>query len=103
MGSRNTVIYDRDYTHIKGKAVRHTTAARDWVCGACGSRLVTHFYPDAPHWRTVCHQDEGHDPDEFVHQSTWAYVEGQRLLEAEQAKEVFAHLPLELQTAISTA
>jgi len=92
--------YDRDAIRIRDKRIIHSTAQRDWMCSTCGSKLVTRFFDDAPHWRTVCAQDEAHDPDSFVHHSTWAYLEHKRLVEIAQADDVFAHLPPELQAAI---
>ena len=90
----------RDFVSVRGIAVRHTTAQRDWLCGECGSRLATRWYEDAPHWRTLCIADPDHDPDKFVHKSSWAYIEHRRLTEAAQAQDVFDHLPAELQAAI---
>ena len=93
----------RDFLQIGPIQVRHSTAARDWVCGTCGGSLVTRFYDAAPHWRTVCAQDESHDDQKFVHKSTWEYLEHRQYMDAAQAKEVFAHLPTELQAAIVAA
>lgn len=63
---------DRDYVYIRGQPIRHTTAERDWRCGACESKLVTRPYPnDAERrieWRTVCSRDESHSTDGFIHQ-----------------------------------
>ena len=91
---------DRDGVVIRGEYRLHSTLRRDWVCGTCGSRLVTRWFTDAPHWHTVCANDVGHPADDFVHGKTWAYREYKRMVEAAQAQEVFAHLPPELQAAI---
>lgn len=91
---------DRDFFSVRGMAVRHSTARRDWVCGECGSPLTTRWFMDCPNWRTVCTNDPGHDPDQFVHKQSWAYMEHRRLTEKAQAKDVFDHLPAELQETI---
>ena len=91
---------DRDFISVRGQAIRHTTARRDWVCGVCGSNLATRWFMDAPNWRTICVNDPSHDPDKFVHKDSWAYMEHRRLTEAAQANDVFDHLPAELQAAI---
>jgi len=87
---------------IRDKCIAHHTAQRDWMCSTCGSKLKTCWYDDAPHWRTVCASDDQHDPDSFVHHTTWAYLEHKRLESIAQADDVFAHLPPELQQAILT-
>jgi len=92
---------DRDSISVRGIAVRHTTAQRDWLCGECGSRLATRFLGAAPHWRPICTNDAGHDPDKFVHKQTWAYIEHRRHMDAARAQDVFDHLPAELQAAIA--
>ena len=91
---------DRDHVYVKGVAILHITACRDWVCGQCGSRLVTYWFDDAPNWRTVCVGDATHGADGFVHRSTWAYMEHRRLTGEARAEDVFANLPPELQAAI---
>lgn len=90
---------DHDFITIRGERVRHMTAQRDWRCGICGSKLVTRWAPEG--WRTVCAASPEHDDQEFVHQSTWEYIEHRRLTEAAQAEDVFHHLPPELQAAIT--
>ena len=92
--------YDRDCVYVKGQPIRHSTAMRDWLCGTCGGNLTTHWFDEPPNWRTVCANDATHDPDKFVHQSTWAYLEARRKLDADRAHEIFGHLPPELQAAI---
>jgi len=91
---------DREHVYIDGRAVLHATACRDWVCGECGSRLTTRWFDEAPNWRTVCASEPDHDADNFVHRSTWAYMEHRRLTGDAQAADVFANLPPELQAAI---
>lgn len=95
--------YDRDFVYIKGRAVRHSTAIRDWVCGECGGKLTARFFVDAPNWRTICTSDEQHAPDGFVHRATWEYLEHRRGMEALTAQHVFDNLPDELQAAILAA
>jgi hypothetical protein len=90
-------LYDRDFVHVKGQAVRHTTAQRDWRCGLCGSHLALKFYLEAPNWRTVCQGDEAHHPDEFVHKDALDWQEHRNLEQDAKAQEVWAHLPEEYQ------
>ena len=93
---------DRDFIVVRGKRIRHTTAARDWVCGVCGGRLVTRWFHEEPHWRTVCWaMPTKHSSDEFILKSTWAYREHRRMAEAAQAKDVFDHLPAEVRAQIT--
>lgn len=92
--------YDRDFVYIRGRAVRHTTAARDWVCGICGSRLRMAWYEEAPHWRTVCGDEESHAVDGFIHQGTWQRIAHDVMMDALRAKDIFEHLPQELQDII---
>lgn len=94
---------DRDFISVRGIAIRHTTAQRDWLCGECGYRLATRWHEDTPHWRTLCTNDPDHDPNNFVHKNSWAYIEHRRMAEAAQAQDVFDHLPAELQAAIQEA
>jgi hypothetical protein len=89
----------RDHITIGVIRVRHSTAVRDWIC-PCGGRLATRFFEDAPHWRTVCVADPTHDDQEFIHQSSYEYLQHRAHMDAAQAKDVFAHLPPELQAAI---
>lgn len=91
----------RDYVQIKDRTVLHSTARRNWVCGTCGGKLTTRFCKAAPHWQTVCIADPDHDPDAFIHGSTWEYLEAKRQAESIEASEVFAYLPKELQEAIA--
>ena len=97
---RYNMNQDRDCVTVKGKRILHATARRDWVCGTCGSALATTWHEEAPHWRTLCARDASHEPDGFVHKSTWEYREHRRMMNAAQAEDVFEHLPPELQTAI---
>ena len=90
---------DRDFLTIRGQRIRRTTAVRDWLCGTCGSCLVTRWAPDG--WLTVCSNDADHDPQAFVHYGTWEYLEHRRQIDAANAQDVFAHLPPELQAAIT--
>ena len=92
---------DRDFVSVRGRAIRRTTAVRDWVCGVCGSRLVTRWSAEPPHWQTVCFAEPMHEQDEFVHKQAWAWMEHRRLTEAAEAEDVLDHLPPELQAAIA--
>ena len=94
---------ERDTITLNGKAILHSTARRDWVCGTCGGALATRWFDEDPTWRTICTGDASHDPDRFVHQSTWAYLKHRRLKEAGEAQVVFDNLPDELQAAIVAA
>jgi hypothetical protein len=91
-------VNDRDYISIRGLGVRHTTACRDYVCGECGGRLVTRCL--AGQWVTMCAENGSHDPDEFIHKTSWAWREHERMKEAAQAQDVFDHLPAELQAVL---
>lgn len=97
------VAYDRNNVYIKGRAVLHTTACRDWVCGECGSKLTNRWFDNAPNWRTICAGDPLHHPDEFVHGMTWEHLEHERSMEALTAQHVFDNLPDDLQAAIVAA
>ena len=92
---------DRYGVMIRGKRVQHSTAARDWYC-RCGYKIVTKYFEEAPHWRSVCASgNEGHDPDQWIHTGSLGYVEWQRMVESLTAQEVFEHLPKEVQEAIT--
>jgi len=92
----------RDHVIIRGRAVLHSTACRDWVCGECGSRLVTRYLGATPEWKwaTICSQDKEHSPDNFIHKQSQAWREHEKLKEAATAQDIFRHLPQELQEAI---
>lgn len=94
------VTQTRDHVHVRGLAILHTTAVRDWCCGECGANLKTRWFNEPPNWRTVCANDPAHEPDGFIHQSTRAYLVHRALDDAAKAQEVFSHLPPELQAAI---
>jgi len=95
------VTQSRDFITIGPIQVRHSTACRDWVCGTCGSRLVTRYYADRLWWRTECAANSAHDDQKFIHKSTQEYIEHRELMDAAQAQDVFEHLPAELQAAIA--
>ena len=95
------MTYDHNNVWVQGRPVLHSVARTSWVCGICGSRLVTRFCDESPHWRTVCAKNPQHHPDQFVHQSRWAYIEAQQRMDAMIADDVLVHLPPELQTAIT--
>lgn len=59
--------YDRDYVYIRGRAVAHRVAARDWMCGQCESKLVTVWDGG---WQTVCSAQRHHSANGFIHRST---------------------------------
>lgn len=48
-----------------------------------------------------CANDPDHDPDEFIHESAWAYIEHRRHTEAARAQGIFDHLPAEMQAVIA--
>ena len=87
---------------VRGDRISHGVAARDWYC-SCGYKVVTKWYDEEPHWRSVCSGDETHTPDNFFHKGTIAYIERQRQAEVAQAREVFDHLPEGLREAIVSA
>ena len=90
---------DREGITIRGKHVLHSVAARDWYC-KCGYGVVTRYFDDEPHWRSVCSNDETHDPDEFIHGNSVGKIQFQVMAERMMAQEVFEHLPKELQETI---
>jgi transcription initiation factor TFIIIB Brf1 subunit/transcription initiation factor TFIIB len=92
--------YDRNTVTIRGKRILHSTAQRDWVCGVCGSGLATRWFADAPHWRTVCTNEPGHDPDAFIHRHMIPYIQHEQMADELTASDVLAHLPPELQAEI---
>ena len=87
-----------DYVSIRGQGIRHSTAARDWLCGVCGSGLVTKWDGG---WVTVCANDASHPADEFIHRHSVAYLEHKALLDAAIAQDVLDHLPDALKEAIN--
>ena len=91
----------RDFIQIGPIQVRHSTAVRDWICGACGGKLATRFFDVAPNWRTVCTRDASHDDQAFIHKSTAEYLEHREGMNAALAEDVFNHLPPELQAVIA--
>jgi len=97
------VTQSRDYLTIRDIQVRHSTACRDWVCGTCGSKLVTRYYADRLWWRTECAAMSAHDDQKFVHHSTWEYLQHRDYFDAAEAREILNHLPAELQAAIQAA
>ncbi len=101
MPRTHAVTQTRDYVIIRDIPVRHATAVRDWVCGTCGSKLVTRYYADRLWWRTECAANSAHDDQAFVHYSTWEYLKHRDYMDAAQARDVFEHLPPELQAAIA--
>lgn len=93
------MYWDRDYVYIKGRAIPHTTAAREWVC-RCGGGLLTIWSEEAPHWRTVCAKDREHSPDQFIHKSVAERLRHEELVEHYAAAQVLEGLPEELRAAI---
>lgn len=85
-----------DYVEINGKPILHSTARRDYVCGNCGSRLVTLFLDGE--WKTVCSVDMKHSP--FVTDREWQALTTKQMIRAEVGREVFANLPDELKKSI---
>ena len=86
----------RDAVTIRNRAIPHRTACRDYVCGTCGSALVTRAAP----WRTVCAEDEAHPISEFVTKMAWRTEEARLALEDDRARMIFQHLPSDLRAAI---
>ena len=95
---------DQDGQTLKGHYILHSTLRRDFVCGECGSRLITKLHMNEEsrrcEWRTVCAADPEHSPSGFIHTNQAARREAERLTESLRAREVFRHLPQELQEAI---
>jgi transcription initiation factor TFIIIB Brf1 subunit/transcription initiation factor TFIIB len=91
---------DRNGVMIQGRRISHSVAARDWYC-SCGYRVVTRWFEEEPHWRSVCANDESHSPDGFVHTKDIAYRQHTARMEEEKAKEVWAHLPEELRKELT--
>lgn len=92
-------MQDRDGLTIRGKYVLHSVARRDWYC-MCGYKVTTLWFEEEPHWRSVCSDDHGHDPNTFIHTGMIPYVQFQVMCEELEAQEVFDHLPKDLQEAI---
>ena len=90
----------RNYVYINGHQVLHATVCRDYVCGVCGSRIVSRWFADKPHWRSVCSLDPTHGTESFVTRSSLARREAQSALNQDRANEVFNHLPAALKAAI---
>ena len=90
---------DRHGVTIRGERVLHSVAARDWYC-ECGYKVVTRWFEDEPHWRSVCPDNERHDPDGFIHTGSIPYVQFQVAQEEARAQEVLRHLPTELQEIV---
>ena len=91
---------DRRGVTIRGKHIFHSVAARDWFC-SCGHKVVTRYFEESPHWRSVCSDDADHDVDQFVHTRAIPYVQFRIASEELEAEEVFGNLPPELQVAIN--
>lgn len=91
---------DRYGVTIRGEHIRHSVASRDWFC-ECGCRVVTLYFEEEPHWRSVCSCDANHDVDGFVHTRAVPYVQSRLAEEEERAKEVLDHLPPQLRAVIN--
>ena len=92
--------YDRYYTYILGKAIAHSTVARNFICGECGGKLTTCWFDDEPHWRTVCAADPEHSPEYFITKGKAEYERHVALVEELAANEILSHLPPELQAVM---
>ena len=88
----------REHVVIRNQRILHSTAVRDYLCGECGSGLVTRYLDSG--WATVCARDASHPVDGFVHRMAWQAEEARLDLEADRAEMVFTHLPPELRAAI---
>ena len=91
--------WDRTYTYIRGNPIRHNTCSRDFIC-ACGSRLTTRWFADAPLCRTVCAADPEPGPDDFITKGKAEYERHVALVEELAANEILSHLPPELQAVM---
>lgn len=90
---------DHDFVYLpRGKRVMHSTACRDYLCGQCGGPLVTKCV--GGNWQTLCTRDAEHDG--IVKKMTWLARQQQALADQAEARDVFAHLPAELQEAITS-
>jgi hypothetical protein len=89
---------NNNHATIRGHAILHSTLRRDWVCGTCGSPLVTKWTGEG--WRTLCAADASHDDQRFIHSGTWTYLESKRAMATARAADVFAHLPPQMQAGI---
>ena len=87
---------DHDGQRVGNRWVFHATLCRDWICGTCGSRLVTRWYSDKPYWRTVCATSPAHPTEKFITQATWA-------MQKAEAVEVFDNLPADVQTMLKAS
>lgn len=58
---------DRDFTFVRGDAIRHTTLVRDWVC-RCGGSLKLGWKDG---WCVVCRANHLHPANGFIHKSTY--------------------------------
>ena len=93
------MVQDRDGLTIKGKYVLHSVARRDYYC-SCGYKVATRWHEEAPHWRSVCMDDEGHDQDEFIHTNALPYVQHRVMVEDMQSQEVLDGLPEEFRESM---
>jgi hypothetical protein len=90
--------HDQDNVYIGGLAVRHRQAELGWCCG-CGSRLVTRWHEEEPHWRTVCFADPSHPVDEFK-RAPGIFQEARVRLARMEAAEVLRHLPEDVRASL---
>ena len=103
--SQGAVVQDRNGATVRGKHILHVTLCRDYVCGECGSRLVTlarqNYEERRTDWLTVCANDHGHDADSFITSAAWEYRQVEAQMEAAEAQDIFNHLPAEMQAMIT--
>ena len=97
-------MQDRSGAMVRGRHILHTTLCRDYVCGECGSRLVTlarqNYAERRTDWLTVCASDHAHDLDGFITSAAWEYRRMEAAMDAAEARDIFNHLPAEMRAMI---
>ena len=69
---------DHDGQLVGKRSILHTTLCRDYLCGECGSRLVTRWHDTDPHWRTVCFKNQSHQA--IVHAGAYERQQAEKKL-----------------------
>ena len=87
-----------DGLQIRDRLISHGALRRDWLCGTCGSRLVTKWMNGG--WATVCANNAAHPADVFLTKSAWQRWRSEQLAEEAIAQDILAHLPPEVRAAI---
>jgi ribosomal protein L37AE/L43A len=86
---------------IRGQIIPHDTLERLWVCGECGSRLVTRYVEGT--WVTQCAGHPEHSDQGFIHWKSHNYLMAARAERDARAGDVLAHLPEALRKEITNA